>query len=106
VSQLQALHSKVEGSSKFVPVIPGRHIIGDFDNMWTLNPATYKVEYAVHFVLLDDSLLVAKRRKRSNGSEGGRLVAERYWPLNEIVVLDVKDTSGDLGIEESWNETL
>jgi hypothetical protein len=92
-SQLQELHSAIEGSSKFVPATPGRHIICQIPDIYSLNPATYKVEYAVHLVLLDDALLVAKRRRRRNG-ERGRLVAERCWMLSEVVIVDVKDTSG------------
>lgn len=65
----------------------------EIENLWSLNAATYKVEYAVHFVLLDDMLLVAKRRKRRTG-EGGKLVAERCWGLSEISVVDVKDSTG------------
>ena len=92
-SQLQELHSAIEGSSKFVPATPGRHIICQIPDIYSLNPATYKVEHAVHLVLLDDALLVAKRRRRRNG-ERGRLVAERCWTLGEVVIVDVKDTSG------------
>ena len=92
-SQLQELHSTIEGSSKFVPATPGRHIICQIPDIYSLNPATYKVEYAVHLVLLDDALLVSKRRRRRNG-ERGRLVAERCWALGEVVIVDVKDTSG------------
>lgn len=78
-----------------MPAIPGRHIILEIESSWSLNAATYKVEYAVHFVLLDDLLLVAKRRKRRTG-EGGKLVAEKCWPINEISLLDMKDTQGVL----------
>jgi len=92
-SQLQELHSTIEGSSKFVPTIPGRHIVCQVPDIYSLNPATYKVENAVHLVLLDDALLVSKRRRRRNG-ERGRLVAERCWMLGEVVIVDVKDTSG------------
>lgn len=92
-TQLSALYTMIEGSSKYVPAVPGRHIVAEIDNFWALNAATYKVEYAVHFVLLDDSLLVAKRRKRRTG-EAGKLVAERCWPLNDISILDMKDTQG------------
>src|SRR5258708_3837636 len=85
----------IEGSAKFVPAVPGRHVVMEVENSWALNPATYKVEYAVHFVLLDDCLLVAKRRKKRTG-EGGKLVAERCWPLNDISLVDVKDSTGKL----------
>ncbi|KAG8901555.1 exocyst complex component exo84 [Tulasnella sp. 403] len=90
-SQLQDLHMQIEGSSKFVPAIPGRHIVSEFSELWALNSATYKIEYAVHIVLLDDSLLVAKKRKKRSGG-GGKLVAERCWPLGDIVMVDVKDS--------------
>ncbi|KDQ19306.1 hypothetical protein BOTBODRAFT_153188 [Botryobasidium botryosum FD-172 SS1] len=91
-TQLQTLHTTVEGSAKFVPSIPGRHIVMEAENWWALNPATYKVEYAVHFVLLDDLLLVAKRRRKRSGT-GGKLVAEKCWTLSEVTIQDVKDAA-------------
>ncbi|KAI0779029.1 hypothetical protein BD413DRAFT_632875 [Trametes elegans] len=91
-NQMQTLHMQVEGSSKFVPTTPGRHVITEVDNIVALNPATYKVDHAVRFVLLDDAVLVARKRKRRNNAENDKLVAERCWPLNEMLVLDTKDT--------------
>lgn len=92
-TQMATLHSTIEGSAKFLPPLTGRHVVSEIENLWSLNAATYKVEYAVHFVLLDDSLLIAKRRKKRTG-EGGKLVAEKCWSLNDINVIDVKDSSG------------
>ncbi|KAG8879593.1 exocyst complex component exo84 [Tulasnella sp. 331] len=92
-SQLQELHTQIEGSAKFVPAVPGRHIVSEFPDLWALNSATYKVEYAVHVVLLDDSVLVAKKRKKRTGG-GGKLVADRSWPLGDLTIIDVKDTIG------------
>ncbi|KAI0640292.1 hypothetical protein C8Q77DRAFT_1153163 [Trametes polyzona] len=91
-NQMQNLHMQIEGSSKFVPTTPGRHVITEVDNVVALNPATYKVDHAVRFVLLDDAVLVARKRKRRNNAENDKLVAERCWPLNEMLVLDTKDT--------------
>ncbi|KAG8923452.1 exocyst complex component exo84 [Tulasnella sp. 418] len=41
-TQLSELHTQIEGSSKFVPAIPGRHIVAEFSDLWALNSATYK----------------------------------------------------------------
>ncbi|KAG8687826.1 exocyst complex component exo84, partial [Ceratobasidium sp. 395] len=86
VSQLQTLHSMIEGSATLVPTIPGRHIIAEASDLQQLNAATYRPEHGAHIVLLDDSLLVARRRR-------GRLVADRSWALGEISLVDVRDTS-------------
>lgn len=102
-SQMQTLHSQISGSAKFAPATPGRHVVAEMDGIWELNTATYKVISMVRFVILDDIVLVARRRKgggtvapnpgSTNAAEAvGKLVAERCWPLNEMMVLDTKDT--------------
>ncbi|EKM61512.1 uncharacterized protein PHACADRAFT_135232 [Phanerochaete carnosa HHB-10118-sp] len=91
-TQMQNLHNQIEGCSKFVPTTPGRHVVLEMDSVLALNPATYKVDHSVHFVLLDDAVLVARRRRRRNNGESDKLIAERCWPLNEMLVLDTKDT--------------
>ncbi|KAI0080989.1 hypothetical protein K474DRAFT_1704276 [Panus rudis PR-1116 ss-1] len=92
-NQMQTLHTQIEGSSKFVPTTPGRHIITEMDGIYALNSATYKVDHAVRFVVLDDAVLVAKKRRRRNHGDGEKLIAERCWPLNEMLVLDTKDSA-------------
>ncbi|KAI9569500.1 hypothetical protein HD554DRAFT_2020462 [Boletus coccyginus] len=99
-SQMQTLHSQISGSAKFAPATSGRHVVAEMDGIWELNAATYKVISMVRFVILDDAVLVARRRRGgaptpggSNPTEtAGKLVAERCWPLNEMLVLDTKDT--------------
>jgi hypothetical protein len=97
-NQMQTLHSTVEGSAKFAPTTPGRHVVAEVDGVIALNAATYKATGKVKFVVLDDAVLVARRRRRTGGGgEGsganeGKLVAERCWPLNEMLVLDTKDS--------------
>jgi exocyst complex component 8 len=103
-NQMQTLHASIEGASKFVPTTPGRHVVSEIEGVLSLNSATYKVTGKVRFVILDDAILVAKRRRRNAGTgEGssstvndGKLVAERCWPLNEMLVLDTKDSAGSL----------
>ncbi|TRM61603.1 hypothetical protein BD626DRAFT_558599 [Schizophyllum amplum] len=98
-NQMQALHAQIEGSAKFAPTTPGRHVVAEFDGVAALNAATYKVVGKVKFVVLDDLVLVARRRRRTAGADTrggsigeGKLVAERCWPLNEMLVLDTKDS--------------
>ena len=100
-SQMQTLHSQISGSAKFAPATSGRHVVAEMDGIWELNAATYKVISMVRFVILDDAVLVARRRRgaaptagTSNAAEtAGKLVAERCWPLNEMLVLDTRDTA-------------
>jgi hypothetical protein len=91
---MQTLHSQVEGSSKFVPTTPGRHIVAEVDNIAELNAATYKPVNIIRFIILDDAVLVARKRRRRNANESDKLVAERCWSLNEMLVLDTKDSTG------------
>ena len=77
----------------------------EMDGILALNTATYKVDHAVRFVVLDDAVLVARKRRRNAGgnrvsaggrAEQGKLVAEKCWPLNEMLVLDTKDSASTL----------
>ncbi|KAF9011134.1 hypothetical protein BDQ17DRAFT_1420558 [Cyathus striatus] len=99
-NQMQELHASIEGAAKFIPTTPGRHVVSEMEGILSLNAATYKVVGKVKFVILDDSVLVARRRRRNAGGDGGgstvnegKLVAEKCWPLNEMLVLDTKDSS-------------
>ncbi|KAG6907950.1 hypothetical protein DXG01_006808 [Tephrocybe rancida] len=102
-NQMQELHAHIEGAAKFAPTTPGRHVVAEVEGVLSLNAATYKVVGRVRFIILDDLVLVARRRRRkaaggeASGSGGstvneGKLVAERCWPLSEMLVLDTKDS--------------
>lgn len=93
-AQITSLWEGIEGSQKFLPFVPGRHLIAEASNFTELNSATYKPRQAVALFLLDDLLLIAVRKKRQMSSKV-RLVAERCFSLAEIVVIDLKD-GGDL----------
>ncbi|GAA5998283.1 exocyst subunit EXO84 [Rhodotorula paludigena] len=95
-SQLSALWEGVEGSQKFLPYVPGRHIITEAASFVELHAATYKPKQPVHLFLLNDAMLVSVKKRRGPGIGGPvRLVAERCFNLSEIVVVDLKD-AGDL----------
>ncbi|KAI1615052.1 Cullin repeat-like-containing domain protein [Exophiala viscosa] len=94
--QLQALWKNIEKSQKFLPAVPGRHIVAETGNWIELDSATWKPKRPVHIVLLNDHLLVAsKKRKRvdpnvpQQGPAPTKLVAEECWPLQDIEIIDM-----------------
>jgi hypothetical protein len=96
--QLQTLWKTVEGSQKFLPVVPGRHIVLESGHWVELDSATWKPRRPVHIVLLNDHLLVAaKKRKRvdqnspsqQRGPAPTKLVAEECWQLQDIDMIDL-----------------
>ena len=94
-SQLSALWEGVEGSQKFLPYVPGRHIITEASTFVELHAATYKPKQPVHLFLLNDAMLVSVKKRRGPGIGGSvRLVAERCFNLSDIVVVDLKDAGG------------
>ncbi|KAJ5894859.1 hypothetical protein N7495_006550 [Penicillium taxi] len=109
--QLQTLWKTVEGSQKFLPAVPGRHIVLETGNWAELDSATWKPKRPVHIVLLNDHLLVAaKKRKRvdqNNPNHRGpvptKLVAEECWPLQDI---DMIDLAANLGTGAAREEAL
>lgn len=105
-TQLQTLWKRVEGSQKYLPSIPGRHIVCESGRWVELNAATWKPKRRVHLILLNDHLLLASEKKRNdsvqnlNASTNSRrqslyqpqqtvLVAERCWPLADVQMADV-----------------
>ncbi|MCO5589739.1 hypothetical protein L7F22_043707 [Adiantum nelumboides] len=89
-AQIMSLWEGIEGSQKFLPLVPGRHLIAEASSFTELNAATYKPKQSVALFLLDDLLLIAVRKKRQMSARV-RLVAERCFSLAEIVVIDLKD---------------
>ena len=99
--QLQALWKNIERSQKFLPAIPGRHIVMETGQWVELDSATWKAKRPVHIVLLNDHLLVASvKRKKTDANDPNqkgpaptKLVAEECWPLQDI---DLADLSANL----------
>lgn len=101
-SQLQALYKNVEGSQKFLPNLPGRHIVQNAGPWVELDNATYKSRRSMQIFLLNDHLLIASRKKRKMDGPGAadgrgpmtKLVADRCWHLMDVEVTDMAG-SGD-----------
>ncbi|KAK6431399.1 exocyst complex component exo84 [Oleoguttula sp. CCFEE 5521] len=69
-SHLQTLWKRVEGSQKYLPALPGRHIIMESQRWVELNAATWKPRRRVAIVLLNDHLLIASEKKRNDLAPG------------------------------------
>jgi len=90
----------VEGSQKFLPAVPGRHVVQNAGLWIELDNATWKSRRAMQIILLNDHLLIASRKKRKvegNGADQrqapSKLVADRCWPLLDIEMVDLAGTS-------------
>ncbi|CAG8507867.1 10576_t:CDS:10, partial [Cetraspora pellucida] len=95
-AQIQALWDGVEGAQNFVTLEPGRHIIRECSNFVEISINTNRPKQAVHLFLLNDCLLVAVKKKRQATKDTTkiRLVADRCWSLDDISLIDMKDTDG------------
>jgi exocyst complex component 8 len=84
-SHLQELWHFVEGSQKFLPAHPGRHVLKESLNWTELNAATWKPTKIVHLILLNDHLLVAARKRgKAASSQSRKSIADRCWSLADI----------------------
>lgn len=104
-THLQTLWKRVEGSQKFLPAIPGRHIVYESARWVELNAVTWKVRQRVHMILLNDHLLVASEKKRTDmAAQNARdakqknqapvqLVAQRCWALQDVQMADLTSRS-------------
>ena len=108
--QLHALWKNVEGSQKFLPAIPGRHVVLEQGSWLELDGATWKAKRHAHIFLLNDHLMIATRRKKrvdpnamTNGDsaqkQATRLIADRCWPIQDIDMIDLAST-GSVGSAE------
>lgn len=115
MSHLQALWKQVEGAQKFLPSVPGRHIVLESREWIELNAASWKPRRIVHMVLLNDHILIAtvkKKRTDINATASTRTtapqiknVAEKCWPLSEIEIVDLppESTSSRRGVANAIN---
>lgn len=102
-SQMQALYKNVEGSQKFLPNAPGRHVVQNAGPWVELDNATYKSRRAMQIFLLNDHLLIASRKKRKADAPSDargpmiKLVADRCWSLLDIEVVDMPGNAESSG---------
>jgi hypothetical protein len=97
---LASLFRHVEGAQKYLPMIPGRHVVRESGGWYQLNAATRKAVQPVHLFLLNDHLLVATKKRQRRGEtsvmpSSGKLVADQCWPLLDIDIRDLASSSGE-----------
>jgi hypothetical protein len=100
-TQLHQLWKRIEGSQKYLPAIPGRHVQWESKKWFELNAATWKARRRVHLILLNDHLLVASEKKQHRDvPQGSRdrktateWVAQRCWPLQDVQLADLSPKS-------------
>ena len=110
-THLQELWRRVEGSQKYLPAIPGRHVVHESGRWVELNIATFKPRRRCHLILLNDHLLVAVEKQRqerepetsatlfpskankpqSPTSSNTTLVADRCLSLQDIEISDLSN---------------
>ncbi|KAI9717212.1 MAG: exocyst complex component exo84 [Chrysothrix sp. TS-e1954] len=103
-THLQELWRRVEGSQKYLPAIPGRHVVHESGRWVELHTATFKPRRRVHLILLNDHLLVGVEKKRhdqspqpsesskpKSSSSQVQLLAERCWPLQDVEIADLSN---------------
>lgn len=84
-SQIMALWDNVEGSHRFIPRADNKHIVRECVNFYDINPKTLQRRHAVHLFLLNDCLLLARRR-------ANKLVADFCWSIQNLTIVDIKDS--------------
>lgn len=89
-TQMHELWRRVDGSQKFLPAIPGRHVVYETNKFQELHTATRTIKRRVHLILIDDHVLVAA----DNAKTGGGLVAENVLNLSDIEVDDGEHNEG------------
>ncbi|RCH88784.1 exocyst complex component exo84 [Rhizopus stolonifer] len=85
-AQIMALWENVEGSQRFIPQAQNRHIVRECVGFYEVNTRTLQQRQAVHLFLLNDCLLLARKR-------GHKLVADKCWGIQDLTISDIKDSS-------------
>ncbi|KAG0033000.1 exocyst complex component exo84 [Podila clonocystis] len=92
-AQMMALWEGIEGAQKMLPYHPKRHLIRESPSFVEVNTTTNKIKHPVHIVLMNDTILIATRKKKSAAHSKYKLLGDRCWPLTEITIEDQKDTA-------------
>lgn len=89
-NELQSLFKHVEGASKYVQALPGRHVLAESGRWQEVNVGTWKPNNLAHLFVLNDLLLIAgKKALQDGGGSKSRLQAVQCWPLNQVLLTEI-----------------
>lgn len=110
VNELQSLFKHVEGASKFIQSIQGRHVLAESGRWLEVNIGNWKAIKAVHLFILNDLILIATKKTGTSTEKNNksRLQAIHCWPLLEIQlqVLNQKNTSDKVYFIQLMNKSV
>ncbi|KAF9192772.1 exocyst complex component exo84 [Haplosporangium sp. Z 767] len=92
-AQMMALWEGIEGAQKMLPYHPKRHLIRESPSFVEVNMLTNKIKHPVHIVLMNDTILIATRKKKTAANSKYKLLGDRCWQLTDITIEDMKDTA-------------
>lgn len=86
-NELLSLFKHVEGASKMIHGIPGRHVIAESGRWFEVNIGNWKATKAIHIFILNDLVLVATKKSSSSNNQiksKSRLQAVHCWSLHDL----------------------
>jgi len=88
-TELQSLFKHVDGASKYIQPIPGRHVNGESGRWHEVNVGTWKPVKPTHLFILNDLVLIAVKKSSQEGSKA-RLQAAQCWPLSDVSLTPIE----------------
>ncbi|EGV61558.1 exocyst complex component exo84 [Yamadazyma tenuis] len=98
VSELQSLFKHVEGASKLIQSVQGRHVLAESGRWFEINIGNWKAIKAIHIFVLNDLILIATKKSSSsskNASNKSRLQAVHCWPLHDVQLQVINQRKAD-----------
>lgn len=87
-SEIQSLFKHVEGASKFIQAGPDKHVLAESGRWFEINVGIWKPSKAAHLFILNDSVLIASKKRSQEGGQS-RLHAVHCWPLLDVYLTEV-----------------
>lgn len=105
VSELQSVYKHVDGASKFVQPIPGRHVLAESGRWFEVNVASWKQTKTAHLFLFNDMLMVAMKSSSTSQEKSSktRLQAVLCWQLRDVELTTIQP---NLRLKQDKNDKM